>query len=38
MARLRAFEANGGVVYDLLLAQKRAELRNLKEEKPDCSR
>jgi len=25
MARLRAFEANGGVVYDLMLAKKRAE-------------
>ncbi|MBO8159630.1 UPF0236 family transposase-like protein [Thermosyntropha sp.] len=26
MARLRAFEANGGVVYDLLLAKKRRRL------------
>ena len=25
MARLRAFEANGGVVYDFLLEKKRAE-------------
>jgi hypothetical protein len=33
MSRLRAFEANGGVVYDLLLAKKRVALskaRNLK--------
>lgn len=46
MAILRAFEANGGVVYDLLLAKKRTELSkarslkngsgNLKKEKPGC--
>jgi len=35
MARLRAFEANGGVVYDLLLAKKRSKLSKARQLKLD---
>jgi len=35
MARLRAFEANGGVVYDLLLAKKRTALNKARTLKMD---
>ncbi|MGI6453167.1 MAG: ISLre2 family transposase [Syntrophomonadaceae bacterium] len=35
MARLRAFEANGGVVYDLLLAKKRNKLSKARQLKLD---
>jgi len=35
LARLRAFEANGGVVYDLLLAKKRIALNKARSLKMD---
>ncbi len=35
MARLRAFEANGGVVYDFLLAKKRSALSKARKLKVD---